>query len=256
MRFDDIQAFFNENKTTIVGANVEEIENAEFNMLTALKFGVKYSDEDFEILKAFEQKIVELYDIASGKGLKEETMIHPMQVENGKVKMYDGQIYHRCNPSMQTLKGISVGGVLASEWFGKRESEGEGFLCAFAAKRITTGQEVRDNFDRNWRRPKRNQCFLYFDEKNPLMQALEKIDYFEYEHQKSILTKEELEKRYSPGMIKLFDQLIEPMSSAGKNFHSDSSKMSYGWLAIPGGIPSQLINGIHLSTDCEIMQGT
>ena len=251
-----IQQSFNAKKTKIVGANMGVIDNAKFNMLTDLKHEVEYSDEELKLLEAFEQKIIELYDRASGKGLKEETTIHPMQVENGKVKMYDGQICHRCTPSLETLENISVGGVLASEWFGKRESEKEGFLCAFATKTITTGQSSRDMFDQRWRTPNKGQCFIFLDEKNPLMQELEKNDFFEYQHQKAISTEEELNEKYSPGIRKLYDQIIGPLSPSSKHFHDNPTKLTYGWLAIPGGIPPQLINGLQLSTDCEIMQGT
>ncbi|MBQ7467220.1 MAG: hypothetical protein IJS74_04055, partial [Clostridia bacterium] len=260
MRLQEIKEYFNTNKTKIVGKNIETIENAQFSMLTDLKYGVKYSDEEFKILQAFEQKIIELYERANGKGLKEETTIHPMQIENGKVKLYEGQICHRCKPNMDTLRGISVGGILASEWFGKEESANEGFLCAFAS-RISpkTGDVPTDTLIRSWHAINKAQCFLYFDEKNPLMQELSKVDFFEYEHQKSILTEEELNKKYSSGIRKLYDQIIEPMSPGGKNMHEKYEghyKHTYGWLAIPGGIPPQLINGLQLSTDCEIMQGS
>lgn len=243
MIFDKLKQHFSTG-ATITGANMQTINNAQFNLLSDAKHNVEYYPQEIELLKRFESKMADLYNRAENGSLEEVT-INPMEIQNGKVVLRDGQICHRCTASMETLSNISVGGVLASEWFGQQESEREGFLCVFLSKRFTSANNNINKYLQKALSPNNNSCFLYFDEKNPLMQALLSIDFFEYEKVKKT-NPEQLSTLYSPAVIELYDTIIEPMSPAGKNMHDYPDSQTFGWIAIPGGIPAQLVNGICL----------
>lgn len=243
MYFDKIKKHFKDG-VNIYGANLGDIKNAKFNMLSDTKHEVEYLPEELEILLRFEEKVIELYERAAN-GSPEETAITHMEIQEGKVVLKEGQICHGCNATLETLTNISIGGVLACEWFGKRESEFEGFLCAFVSKRIKFKNPSLAAKSNRTIGP--NECILYFDENNPLMQYLLSIDFFEYENIKRN-NPELLESLYPHGIIELYDKIIEPISPAGKKMHGPTEKFSSGWIAIPGGIPPQLINGICISS--------
>ena len=232
--------------TTIVGANMEDIKNAEFCLLSESRYGVEYSLEELDIIKRFEGRLEELFYSATN-GTKEQTEIHQMPTEGNKVVLKDGQVCHRCSPTIETLSNIAKCGVMASEWFGQRESAGEGFLCAFASKRFTSESKIANDFMKSSFTPGVSKCFLYFDEQNILMKELMDIDFFEYMHIKRT-EPEKVPELYSPGIIELFDKIIEPMSPHGHRFHDSPTNVQYGWLAIPGGIPAALVNGICISS--------
>ena len=75
------------------------------------------------------------------------------------------------------------------------------------------------------------------------MEQLLHLDYFEYEKIKQ-QEPEKLTEIYSEEEIKLFDSIIEPFSPCSKNYHIKDMLPYCDWSAIPGGIPSQLVNGI------------
>lgn len=233
----------------VYGANLGNVQNAQFHMLSEAKHKRDYSPEQIEIIKKFEERLDELYERVAF-GYENEDEISPMEIVDGKVVLKNGQVYHKCRPSMENLENISIGGVLASEWFGEPESENEGALCAFANKRFTSESEIVNNRNKFLSQPNISRCIIYFDEKNPLMQKLIDIDFFEYEHLKNT-NPEKINELYPEVIRELYDEVIEPFSQAGKHFHDSTTKMTYGWLAIPGGIPAGLVNGISISHECE-----
>ena len=80
------------------------------------------------------------------------------------------------------------------------------------------------------------------------MKKLIKMDYFEYEHLKKH-NPEKISKEYIKEYIDLIDILIEPSSTYGKSMHENPNSDTMGWMAIPGGIPPGLINGIAINTN-------
>lgn len=253
MYFDKIKEHF-QDEVTIYGANMGTEKGLKFAMLSEAKHEVEYTDEELEIVKGFEKKILELYERAENGSL-DETTVNPPQIEDGKLVVKVGLVSHCCAGNMETLRNMAVGGILASEWFGKRESELEGFMCAFASKFVVHSHPMLDRWEKDRVHPgRRGGCVILFDESNPLMQALINNDFFEYEYIKRT-TPEKLPELYSPEIIKFFDMIVEPMSPAGKKMHDrDRPRQSSGWLAIPGGIPPQLINGIGIGAESELYE--
>lgn len=165
--------------------------------------------------------------------------------ENGKVIIKEGMVNHRCANDFEILSFISKYGVLASEWFGFLESEREGCFCSFVSRMKGKtypfkGDLGEDNYSRlNIGK----NIILFFDESNPIMQHLLHLDYFEYENIKQN-NKNKLNELYTTDEIELFDNLIEPLSPAGKDMRRNYDFKTNYWSAIPGGIPPFLINGI------------
>ena len=220
----------------IQGANLGRVE-AEYK---------KLSDYDWtnnpkltEIIKK-----LELIYLSIEENLKTQT-INPMDVDNdGNVIIPMHAINHRCSNSLESLKEISKHGLLASEWFGVLESENEGCFCTFVSRMkgdsyphhgdLAEDDRSRLNIGAN--------VILFFDDKNPLMQYLVHLDYFEFEHQKQ--KNPNYISLYTSDELKILEELIEPLSPAGRDMRkSYDSKTNY-WSAIPGGIPAKLINGI------------
>ena len=92
-----------------------------------------------------------------------------------------------------------------------------------------------------------NDLVLFFDSTNPVMEQLLHLDYFEYEKVKQ-KTPEKLTEIYTSDEIELFEQIIEPFSPGGRNYHTKDMLPYCDWSAIPGGIPSTLVNGICTKT--------
>ena len=181
-----------------------------------------------------------------------KTNIKPFPQKDGKVEILPGMINHKCSNSLESLQGISQYGILASEWFGKIESEKEGIFCAFVDRihqenvpdNPRKQQQAKTNNSRNLKPETPDpRVLLFFDNTNPILEQLLHLDYFEYEKVKQ-LTPEKITEIYSQEEIELFDQIIEPFSPASKNFHINWAVPFCDWSAIPGGIPSELVNGI------------
>lgn len=290
-----------ENKT-IEGRNLGEAA-VNFDKLSSM-----FTDDqkrEKEIVEKFERIMISMFENS------DDIDIEQMQVKGDSVVIEEGTTYHTCPLRMESLEGISQGGLLCSEWFGSLESEGEGRFCAFLS--TTT-----DKF-----KTKPSDSFtLCFDTNNPLMKFLLKNDFFEYskrkkdikqklfdslsEEEKTLFYKkaykqadlemmekskfwrtydektkaEKLERmkgtfiqkysyllpqnlnektrtilkeeyEYDDLILDLFDKVIEPLSPAGLRFHDDEEKNTYYWRAIPGGIPSSLINGIQINTNLK-----
>ena len=238
------EARMRERPINIKGCNVGEIET-EFKRLSEWGY---YDDDRKEMIGRIES----LYSLCEEESKKAE--ISQMEVEDGKVVLHSGMTNHVCSGSLNVLRMISETGVLASEWFGIRESEGEGAFCAFidrihdeengvGAKIANKRRLLPEEFAAGVA-PAKGDVLLFFDDNNSVMQKLIHLDYFEYEKIKQEQP-ESLSDIYTEEEIKLFDRLIEPISPAGKKFHTkEAFNFRQDWSAIPGGIPATLINGI------------
>lgn len=219
----------------IRGANIET-KNVEYK---------KISDYDWtdntKLLKII--KKLELIYLSIEEQL-EYQIINPMDIEDGTVVIPQNALNHRCSNSIESLQGISNYGILASEWFGELESEREGRFCTFVSRMkgsdypysgdLAEDDKSRLNIGEN--------VILFFDEKNPLMQYLLHLDYFKFEHQKK--ENPNYASLYNSNELEILEELIEPLSPAGKDMRKSYVFKTNYWSAIPGGIPSKLVNGI------------
>lgn len=221
----------------IRGANLGE-QDVDFRALS--KWPYFKSDESKNLLL---KKIEQLYLNAYKKS--KESNIKPMQYKDGKVEIKPGMINHMCSSQIDSLSSISRKGILASEWFGKIESEYEGVFCSFVDRihdESTTQGKMENR--KTMEGKSDNSCVtLFFDEENPVMKSLLHLDYFEYENVKNTQP-EMLDKKYNENEREIFDSIIEPYSEAGANFHTRGRIPECDWSAIPGGIPPFLVNGI------------
>lgn len=186
-----------------------------------------------------------------------ELKISPMNVDqNGYVIIKNNMINHKCSNNLEILKTISQYGLLASEWFGELESEREGCFCTFITRMKNDdykyhGDLAEDNYSQL---NVGENVILFFDEDNPIMKYLLHLDYFSFEYHKKVSSN--YKSLYTDSELALLEELIEPLSPAGKNMHHKITSKTNYWSAIPGGIPSSLIVGICIKnntyTDAEI----
>ena len=223
----------------IVGANLGEKE-VEYRILSEYPF---FNDKRQEVVKKIEQLYLALNEQSK------RTEVNSFPQENGKAIIKPGIINHKCSNSLDVLSTIAQYGILASEWFGVIESEREGVFCSFV-DRIhdeENGDENRQHRSKVLNLQKlrnlSNYVVLFFDGTNPIMEKLLHLDYFEFERVKQ-QTPDKLHENYSEEEIELFESIIEPFSPGGKNFHTKNLLPYCDWSAIPGGIPSALVNGI------------
>ena len=188
-------------------------------------------------------KKLELLYSSIGEQLKDQ-IIDPMDIEDGFVVIPQNALNHKCSNSLESLKEISNLGLLASEWFGKLESEKEGRFCVFLSRMKGENYPYRGDLaeDDNSRLNVGANVILFFDVTNPLMKYLLHLDYFEFEHQKQ--TNPNYSSLYTSNELEILEELIEPLSPAGKDMRKPYDFKTNYWSAIPGGIPSELINGI------------
>lgn len=223
----------------IRGANLGE-KDVEYKLLSEYPF---FSDERQEIVMKLEQLFL---------GYQEEckkTQVKPFPQNDDKVEIFPGMVTHSCSNSLESLNTLSQYGVLASEWFGQIESEREGVFCSFIDRVHKQDNSDMKKSDRarvlNLKRLKSmsRNIILFFDDTNPVMKQLLHLDYFEYEKVKQ-QTPDKLTEIYTSDEIELFEHIIEPLSPGGRNFHTNDMLPYSDWSAIPGGIPSALVNGI------------
>lgn len=223
----------------IYGVNLGNKE-AEYKPLSD-RFGKK-SDK----VKRIVLNIEKMYESAKNK--TNEIPVKPMKIKDGLVDIRGGLLHHRCTSQIEGLEGIAQRGVLASEWFGFVESEREAILCAFLSRWNTEEQERKFKIvGSNSNKQKlggidRNSVILFFDESHPAMKSLVHMDYFEYEKVKAI-DSEKLSE-YTPEQKEVLDFIEANSRDSAKKFHLDETDSKINWLAIPGGIPSKLINGV------------
>lgn len=223
----------------LYGRNLGTVDVQQLNIEEML---TKYFPDNLEAKKALlwlEEKRTELIERLNN------IPVSPLNVVNNMVNIESGTIIHNGSSYIDSLIGISQLGLMPTEWFGVLESENEGRFCAFT-KRVLSEEEsvgfVANENMKSFNLPDNQLTFIY-DTSNPIMQELLRLDYFEYEKIKQT-NPESLLEMYSNEEIFMFDKLIEPISKAGKRFHMNPRMPFYYWQAIPGGIPSKLINGI------------
>ena len=220
----------------IEGANLESM-SVEFNNIS------NYNWTDNIKIKEIIKKLEILYQNVEKESQEQTINLMPIN-DDGSVILPKNAINHRCSNSLDSLRNISNYGVLASEWFGLLESEREGCFCTFISrmkgeKFPLLGSLAEDDYSRlNIGK----DVILFFDENNPVMRYLLHLDYFEFEHQKQI--NPDYKSLYTSDELKILEELIEPLSPAGKNMRTEYDFKTNYWSAIPGGIPSCFINGI------------
>ena len=220
----------------IEGANLESI-SVEFNNISNYNWG------DDPKINEIIKKLEILYLNIEKKAQEQTINMMPID-ENNNVIIQKNAINHRCSNSLDTLRNISNYGILSSEWFGQLESEREGCFCTFISRMkgenypfvgdLAEDDRSRLNIGRN--------VILFFDENNPVMKYLLHLDYFEFEHQKQ--TNPNYKSLYTSDELEILEQLIEPLSPAGRDMRKRYDFKTNYWSAIPGGIPSIFINGI------------
>lgn len=221
----------------IKGANLGDYEG-ELRRLTEHNFDL--DEEAIKTLRYLERLFLSIQEQSK------TTYVHEFPSVEKKVLLNEGMINHKCTGDIKCLESMSQNGILASEWFGILESEQEGRFCTFI-DRLKPDNYVSLNNNINRIKGLGDGIVLFFDMDNELMQYLLHLDYFEYEKIKNEHP-EKLTEIYKPEEIEIFDKLIEPLSKSGIKFHYESKKNTYTyyWSAIPGGIPSILVNGICL----------
>lgn len=238
MIYDKWKEYFDGTRT-IYGANANDIQGAKFNLLSDVIYEGEENEEEIKLLKRFEEFFFKAF-VRTENGTEEERSVRPFEVVDGKVKIEDGAIYHRCSADMGTLEGVSVAGVLATEWFETWEAEQEGRLCAFAT-RVNSKSQIRESIMPPY------FCKLYFDEQNPIMKMLASLDFFEYQKIRKN-NPEKLKEMYPEFIIELYEKIILPLSPSSSKFHDNENSKTFNWIAIPGGFPSSLVNGICISS--------
>lgn len=220
----------------INGANIGEI-SVEYNKISNYNW-----TNDTNLIRII-KKLEILY--LSIKEQSKEQNINLMTIDyDDNVVIPQNALNHRCSKSLESLQEISNHGLLASEWFGELESEREGCFCAFLSRMKGNNYPYRGDLaeDDQSRLNVGKNVILFFDETNPLMKYLLHLDYFEFEYQKQ--ANPNYSSLYTSDELEILEELIEPISPAGKNMRKPYDFKTNYWSAIPGGIPSELINGI------------
>ena len=175
----------------------------------------------------------------------------PLPVDdNGYVILKPGQLMHNIPPdtSKEYFESISSLGLLASEWFGVPESEGEAKFCTFLGEIIENDEssETPPLIRFSNRKSRRNSIQLYFDMNNPVFQEIAQYDFFSYKVDKEDGTVGA--KHYPNDLVQIYENLIMPYSPSMLTSNLKNPDFPYHyWKAIPGGIPPQLINGISIN---------
>ena len=220
----------------IKGANLGE-KNVKYSNLSEYEW--TNNPKLIEIIK----KLEFLY-LSIEEQLKNQ-IVNPMIIDDsGIVDIPKHSLNHRCSNSMESIREISKHGILASEWFGELESEREGCFCVFVSRMKGDNYPYHGDLaeDDKSRLSIGRNIILFFDDENPLMKYLLHLDYFEFEHQKQ--DNPDYCSLYTPDELEILEQLIEPLSPAGKGMRKPYDFKTNYWSAIPGGIPAELVNGI------------
>jgi hypothetical protein len=221
----------------IAGANLEEREVDFINLVEYAEPGTKF----YEVMEYLQNFYYDCFDKA------ENSFVNKFPVEGDSVVIEPMMINHRCRADIDILREISKRGVLASEWFGIPESEGEARFCTFVDR---IKPECYEGYEKdNFRRFNTNtqEIILFFDQENEIMKKLLSLDFFEYQKIKRD-NPEKLDELFTDKEIELLDIILE-FSKASYDFRDKKNRPYYYWSAIPGGIPSSLVNGVCIKLD-------
>jgi len=242
----------------LIGGNLGETDNHSF-LLISEHFDL--GDEETKCLNYWEKFYFELFDLL----LLPEYKVNFLPTGDDKVNISTGQPFHCMAVNLQSLRNISISGLVASEWFGILESENEAYLCTFldtlhenVPERVfgksPTGEEI--NYMRKYSESVKNfrsafgsnSITLFFDMNNPIMKMLMNFDFFEYLKIRNE-NKDKLKEIYPSKLIDLYENVVgaENFRFSSK-FHNDNAYRTKSWLAIPLGIPPMLINGICINS--------
>lgn len=234
MSFLDVKEKMSSKIHNLEGANLEAVEGVSFRDLYMIEDDDRHNltAEQRECILSFQEKFEELWNKA------EESTVTPLEIENGKLP--NGVVKHSTLLNMDAINNISQSGIMASEWFGVFESEREGAFCTFLTEKMDMPNPVNQMVN--------SRSFIvgdgitfFVDTQNEFMQELLSMDYFDYVYKKN--TQPDEVQNYPELIRNFYDKVVEPFSPASKTFHNPA-RMFYAWKAIPGGIPSTLINGI------------
>lgn len=277
MKFEEIVRKYGSKSLKIKGRNCEEFESnfvpisnsSHLNVndiylaiISSLEHKIKFEKNEKIKAKLIKQKdeltveqvqdllkdLENLYCSIYNKADKEVDILTPLTIsDKGEVVVEERTPYHKVNADIDMLDSISKFGVVASEWFGMLEAEKEGRYCAFATKSTSSNTSHPMRNRNQIKSCPKEECKLIFDVHHPVMQKLLAIDYFEYAKVLYSGSEEDL-SQYSPRIRNIYDNLIDPLSHA-KKMHTNDKLEFYDWLAIPCGIPPQLIVGVVINTE-------
>ena len=247
---------------TVIGNNLGDVENVSFDFISR---HFHFDERQKAIVENWERAYINMYDtLASGRYPTEK-----MSTEDGKVVIEQGSPFHRMPARLDSLRYISLGGLVASEWYGISESQGEAPYCTFLDRLQEELPRYPDNYDqlsfdernsylqkygisvRNHRSAfadNPREITFYFDDKNPCMKKLMSFDYFEYLK----IRKESPEKigeMYPKELVEFYELVIGASDKKfSARFHDDNQYETKSWMAIPLGIPPMLVNGICINS--------
>ena len=244
MKFEDLKKKI--GSFTISGANLPD-EKVSLKRLRECAEKAKFSREQLAQIDKIEKLYLSL--------LEKDIEAKPLNIgKDGKVEIKEGQIFHRARANdMDDFDRFSKLGVVASEWFGKFESADEGRFCAFLNRVLNEKHpyyQMNSTARKSPQSPilarspvQKPKITFYFDESNPVMKKLMSMDFFEYQHVKNN-NPDEIPEKYIQDYIDIIETVILPQSPNSRNFHENPNMPYIAWMAIPGGIPPRLINGI------------
>ena len=214
--FDRLKAQFGDS-TDIRGRNTGDVFGVRFDRLSSNNREVSYSDNEVSQkqlaqAKVLEERTMAIFDEA------EHTTVKLLAEVDGKVVIPPHTSFHRMVQDMIVFKNKSIGGLLAREWFGILESDGEGRYCVFLNTTMAEEEKkgnARSIMNKKSQTPTIDQCVLFFDNTNPIMQRLLRTDFFEYQRVKAE-EPEKLHELYTEEDIKIFEELILPISPSSK----------------------------------------
>lgn len=236
------------------GRNLNAIENVNFQPLVNMLLPGS-SLEEVESLTSLQEFFYGMYDKL------ENNPATPMAIVDGKVTIPEHAVFHRIakDANIENVKALSIGGIIASEWFDVLESEQEGRFCSFFTC-IPNEEDLLKAKSQTWadrrksyvKLDKESGLAMFIDINNGNVKELLKNDYFGYEYNKNHGIN--VNEMYPDWVVKLMDIIIEPLSPAGKNMHEDNNLSFCDWLAIPGGVPPQAINGICVNSKNKLKE--
>ncbi len=237
------------NPINLQGLNLELTSNCH---LDSLINHFNYTSSRKKALVALEKIYFEMYS-----NIEKNNNNFKMQEDEDKVILDENSYFHILPANMETLKSISMFGLVASEWFGQLEKQKEACFCTFLNRFNSLEENEKTNNCNAYHnyvmyKTSDTHVWLFFDKRNYYMNELLKLDFFEYQRIRKT-EKDKLTSLYPKEIIDIYENLILPMSPSSSTFH-DNLCRTYFWSAIPGGIPPMLINGVCIGDYSKLYQ--